>query len=182
VTQIIACKENLQGEKEKKRRRKGGEKEEKRRRKGGEKEKKMDAQSESKKVIWTGRVLSGIAIAFLLFDGIIKFFLDKLPPEALEANAALQWPMEKMTTVGTILLICTLLYAVPRTTLLGAVLLTGYLGGAIASHVRVSNPLITHTLFPVYVAVFIWLGFYLRNPEFRRIALNSGARRREEQK
>jgi DoxX-like family len=148
----------------------------------GEKEKKMGAQSESKKVIWTGRVLSGIAIAFLLFDGIIKFFLHKLPPEALEANAALQWPMEKMTTVGTILLICTLLYAIPRTTLLGAVLLTGYLGGAIASHVRVSNPLITHTLFPVYVAVFIWLGFYLRNPEFRRIALNSGARRMEEQK
>lgn len=137
----------------------------------------MGTQSESRAMVWTGRVLSGLAIAFLLMDGVMKFFLDKLPPEVLEANAPLQWPMEKMTTLGTILLACTLLYAIPRTTLLGAVLLTGYLGGAIASHVRVSNPLWTHTLFPIYVAVFVWLGFYLRNPEFRKIALNSTTRR-----
>ncbi|MNT61316.1 hypothetical protein D3C72_1989530 [compost metagenome] len=97
----------------------------------------------------------------------MKFFLDKLPPEALEANAALQWPMELMPTVGTILLICTILYAIPRTSILGAVLLTGYLGGAIASHVRVSNPLFTHTLFPIYIAVFIWLGLYLRSTKVR---------------
>jgi uncharacterized membrane protein YkvI len=143
--------------------------------------KEMSDQTESKKMLWTGRVLSGIAVAFLLFDGIMKFFLHKLPPEVLEANAPLQWPMEKMTTVGTILLICTVLYAIPRTTLLGAVLLTGYLGGAIASHLRVSNPLWTHTLFPIYVAIFIWLGFYLRNPEFRRIALNSFPRKMAKQ-
>jgi hypothetical protein len=140
-------------------------------------EAKMGIQAESKAMLWTGRVLSGLAIAFLLMDGVMKFFLDKLPPEVLEANASLQWPMKKMTTVGTILLVCTLLYAIPRTTLLGAVLLTGYLGGAIASHVRVSNPLWTHTLFPIYIAVFVWLGFYLRNPEFRKIALNSTPRR-----
>src|SRR6478735_11879339 len=102
----------------------------------------------SKKSLWAGRVLSGLAILFLLFDGVMKFFMDKLPPEALEAGAALQWPVEKMPLVGTILLICTLLYVIPRTSVLGAVLLTGYLGGAIASHVRVSNPLFTHTLFP----------------------------------
>ncbi len=123
----------------------------------------------SKKMLWTGRVLSGLAIVFLLFDAIIKFFMDKLPPEALEAGAALQWPIEKMPLVGTILLICTILYTIPRTTLLGAVLLTGYLGGAIASHVRVSNPLFSHTLFPVYVAVLIWLGLYLRNAKLRSI-------------
>jgi len=120
------------------------------------------------KAIWTGRILSGLAIAFLLFDATMKFFMDKLPPEALEAGAALQWPMELMPTVGTILLICTILYAIPKTSLLGAVLLTGYLGGAIASHVRVSNPLFTHTLFPIYVAVFVWLGLYLRDSRLRQ--------------
>jgi hypothetical protein len=66
----------------------------------------MNQPTTSKKMLWTGRVLSGLAIAFLIFDGTIKFFMDKLPPEALEAGAALQWPMEKMPLVGTILLIC----------------------------------------------------------------------------
>lgn len=129
----------------------------------------MTSVTTSKKMLWTGRVLSGLAIVFLLFDAIIKFFMDKLPPEALEAGAALQWPIEKMPLVGTILLVCTILYAIPRTTLLGAVLLTGYLGGAIASHVRVGNPLFSHTLFPVYVAVLVWLGFYLRDAKLRSI-------------
>lgn len=89
--------------------------------------------------------------------------MDKLPPEALEAGAALQWPIEKMPLVGTILLTCTILYAIPRTAILGAVLLTGYLGGAVASHIRVSNPLFSHTLFPIYIAVFVWLGLYLKD-------------------
>ena len=123
----------------------------------------------SKRTIWIGRVLSGLAILFLLFDGVMKFFMDKLPPEALEAGAALQWPIEKMPLVGTILLICVLLYVIPRTSVLGAVLLTGYLGGAIASHVRVSNPLFTHTLFPIYIAVLIWFGLYLRDMRARNI-------------
>lgn len=121
------------------------------------------------KTLWTGRILSGLAIAFLLFDGGIKFFMDKLPPEALEAGASLQWPLEKMPLVGTILLLCTLLYAIPRTAAVGAILLTGYLGGAIASHVRVGNPLLSHTLFPIYVAIFIWLGLYLRDARIRAL-------------
>ena len=123
----------------------------------------MIPQQSSKKNVLIGRILSGLAIAFLLFDAIMKFFMDKLPPEALEAGAALQWPIELMPTVGTILLICTILYMIPRTAVLGSVFLTGYLGGAVASHVRVSNPLATHTLFPIYVAVFVWLGLYLRD-------------------
>lgn len=127
----------------------------------------------SKRTIWIGRVLSGLAVLFLLMDGIMKFFMDRLPPEALEAGAALQWPMEKMSLVGTILLACTLLYVIPRTAVLGAVLLTGYLGGAIASHVRVSNPLFTHTLFPIYVAVLLWLGLYLRDMRARNMLANS---------
>src|SRR5687768_15354154 len=93
----------------------------------------------SKTSIWSGRVISGFAILFLVFDGVMKFFLDKLPPEALEAGAALEWPMKLMPAVGTILLICMILHIIPRTAIIGAVLLTGYLGGAIASHVRVGN-------------------------------------------
>src|SRR4051794_39063481 len=108
----------------------------------------MNQNGISKQMKWTGRILSGLAILFLLFDGIMKFFMDKLPPKALEAGAALQWPIELMPLVGTILLVCTALYIIPRTSIVGAILLTGYLGGAIASHVRVSNPLFTHTLFP----------------------------------
>lgn len=121
------------------------------------------------KSVWMGRILSGLAIAFLLFDGVMKFFMDKLPPEALEAGAALQWPIEKMPLVGTILLVCLVLHMIPRTSVFGAILLTGYLGGAIASHVRVSNPLFTHTLFPIYVAIFIWLGLYLRDKRVKAI-------------
>lgn len=117
----------------------------------------------SKKSIWTGRVLSGLAISFLIFDGLIKFFMDKLPPEALEAGAALQWPLELMPTVGTILLICTIIHIIPVTSVLGAILLTGYLGGAVASHVRVGNPLLSHTLFPIYIAILLWIGLYLRD-------------------
>lgn len=127
----------------------------------------------AKRTIWMGRVLSGLAVLFLLFDGAMKFFMDKLPPEALEAGATLQWPIEKMPLVGTILLLSTLLYIIPRTSVLGAVLLTGYLGGAVASHVRVSNPLFSHTLFPIYVAVFIWLGLYLRDSRVRSFVSNS---------
>lgn len=129
----------------------------------------MNQSGISKKSLWIGRILSGLVVLFLLFDGIIKFFMDKLPPEGLDAGAALQWPMELMPVVGTILLICTVLYIIPRTSVIGAILLTGYLGGAIASHVRVSNPLLTHTLFPIYVAVFIWLGLYLRDNRAKAI-------------
>lgn len=129
----------------------------------------MSHEPISKRTIWIGRVLSGLAVLFLVFDGVMKFFMDKLPPEALEAGAALQWPIEKMPLVGTILLICVVLYVIPRTAVLGAILLTGYLGGAVASHIRVSNPLFSHTLFPIYVAILIWLGLYLRDLRARNI-------------
>lgn len=124
---------------------------------------------QSKKLTITGYILNGLAVAFLFFDAIMKFFMDKLPPEALEAGASLQWPIEKMPLVGTILLICLVLHIFPRTAVLGAVLLTGYLGGAVASHIRVSNPLFTHTLFPIYVALLIWVGLYLRDPRIKKI-------------
>lgn len=123
----------------------------------------MSQQQTSKGKIWAGRILSGVAVLFLLFDGVMKFFMDKLPPEALEAGAALQWPIEKMPLVGTFLLISLFIHLIPRTAIVGAVLLTGYLGGAVASHIRVGNPLFSHTLFPIYVAILIWLGLYLRD-------------------
>lgn len=129
----------------------------------------MSNEMPSKKMIITGRVLSGLAVAFLLFDAILKFFVDKLPPEALEANANLGWDISKMPLVGSILLVCTILYVIPRTAVIGAVLLTGYLGGAIATHVRVGNPLFSHTLFPIYIALFIWGGLYLRDVRVRKM-------------
>jgi DoxX-like family len=117
----------------------------------------------SKSKVWFGRILSGLVAAFLVFDGVVKFFLDKLPPEAMDAVTALQWPLDLLPVVGTILLLCTLLYIIPRTAILGAILLTGYLGGAIATHVRVNSPLFTHTLFPLYIALLMWLGLLLRD-------------------
>lgn len=129
----------------------------------------MGKGSNSKGTLWAGRITSGLAVAFLLLDGVMKFFMDKLPPEALEAGAALQWPIEKMPLVGTLLLLSLVIHLIPRTAILGAILLTGYLGGAIASHVRVSNPLFTHILFPVYIAILIWLGLYLRDARVRAI-------------
>ncbi|AZZ35430.1 DoxX family protein [Bdellovibrio sp. qaytius] len=121
----------------------------------------------SKKAMITGHIISGLAVLFLVFDGVMKFFMDKLPPEALKAGEALQWPIELMPTVGTLLLISLAIYLIPRTAIFGAVLLTGYLGGAVASHIRVSNPLFTHTLFPVYIAILLWLGLYLRDARLR---------------
>lgn len=118
---------------------------------------------------WIGRILSGLAISFLIFDGVLKFFMDKLPPEGLEAIKKLEWPMDLMPAIGIILLLCTILYIIPRTSVIGAVLLTGYLGGAVASHVRVGNPLLSHTMFPVYIGVFVWLGLYLRDLRLRHL-------------
>lgn len=127
----------------------------------------MDNTTPSKGAFWSGWILSGLAIAFLTFDGIFKFFLHKMPPEAVAEAARLNYPTNLMPGIGTTLLICTLLYAIPRTAILGAILLTGYLGGAVSAHVRIMNPWASHILFPVYLGVFIWLGLYLRVPALR---------------
>jgi len=111
--------------------------------------------------LWTGRVLSGIAIAFLLFDAAGK--LMKVAP-VVEGSAALGYPESALVPIGLLLLAGVALYAVPRTSLLGAIYLAAYLGGAVASHVRVGNPILTHALFPVYVAGFVWGGLALRSP------------------
>ena len=112
-------------------------------------------------------VISGLAIAFLLMDATMKLLAL---PVVLEASAPLGFPGADMARdLGILLLICTVLYAVPRTAVFGAILLTGYLGGAVATHVRVESPLFTHTLFGVYIGVMLWGGLYLRDIRLRAL-------------
>jgi hypothetical protein len=123
-------------------------------------------QAQTSKKLWTGRILSGLAIAFLLFDTIIKVL--KLPV-AVDGTVQLGYPANTVFGIGVIELICLALYAFPRTTVLGAILLTGYLGGAVATHVRIGSPLFSHVLFPIYVAALIWGGIYLREWRLRAL-------------
>jgi hypothetical protein len=121
----------------------------------------------SRKGLWTGRVLSGLGVAFMLFDGSAKVF-DLIPPDVKAANSY-GWSDPTLFTVGVLALLCTALYLIPRTALLGAILLTGYFGGAIATHLRVGNPLFSHTLFPIYIAALFWVGLYLRDARARAL-------------
>jgi hypothetical protein len=113
---------------------------------------------------WTGRTLSGLAVAFLLFDSAGKL-LEVRP--VIEGTLHLGYPPDLVFTLGVILLTCVLTYVIPRTSVLGALLLTGYLGGAVATHVRVESPLFTHVLFPTYVAALVWGGLLLRDARLR---------------
>jgi len=120
----------------------------------------------SKGALWTGRVLSGLVIVFLLFDAVIKLIpLDVV----VETSRQLGIPTNLAVTLGVLTLLGTLLYAYPRTSVLGAILLTGYLGGAIYVHVRAGSPLFSHTLFGVYLGILLWGGLYLRDERLRLI-------------
>jgi hypothetical protein len=116
--------------------------------------------------LWTGRIMTALPVLFLLFDGITK--LTK-PGFVVEATLKLGYPESAIVGIGIVLLVATVLYLIPPTAILGAILLTGYLGGAVASHVRVDNPLFTHTLFPIYIALLIWGGLYLRDTRLRKL-------------
>jgi len=115
---------------------------------------------------WTGRVLSGLIIAFLTWDAVIKIMRH---PMAVEGSVKIGYPAAVVPVLGYVLLAAVLLYVWPRTAALGAILLTGYLGGAVATHVRISDPLFSHTLFPIYFGVILWLGLWLRDPRLRAI-------------
>lgn len=128
--------------------------------------KETTAASVSKKMLWAGRIMSALAVLFLLFDGIMKVM--ELAP-AVEGTVALGYPESVVFGIGIVLLSCTILYAIPRTSLLGAILLTGYLGGAVATHVRIGDPLFSHVLFPVYVGMLLWGGLYLRDHQLRAL-------------
>ncbi|PYR55315.1 MAG: hypothetical protein DMF91_24665 [Acidobacteria bacterium] len=114
--------------------------------------------------LWTGRLLSGLAVLFLTFDAAVKVL--KLGP-AIEATTQLGYPETVIVTLGLIEIGGLILYLIPRTSVLGVVLWTGYLGGAVASHVRVGNPLFSHALFPIYIAALLWIGLGLRDRRVR---------------
>jgi hypothetical protein len=118
----------------------------------------------SRRQLWSGRILSGLAVAFLIFDSIGKL-LEVQP--VLDGTKQLGYPPDVVFGLGVTLLSCVLAYVIPRTSVLGAILLTAYLGGAVATHVRVGNPLFTHILFPTYLAALLWGGLVLREPGLR---------------
>jgi hypothetical protein len=115
----------------------------------------------SNKASWGGRIMSGLVVLFLAFDGVIKLVpLDVV----VETSRQLGIPEHLARTLGILTLIGTALYPIPRTAVLGAIMLTGYLGGAIYVHLRADSPLFSHTLFGVYLGLLIWGGLYLRDP------------------
>jgi len=120
----------------------------------------------SRASIVVGRGMTFLVVAFLLFDLTIKLLV--LEP-AVKGTAELGYPAGVVFWLGVVELVCLALYLVPRTAPLGALLWTGYLGGAVATHVRLGNPLFSHTLFPLYVAVFLWLPLSLRDPRVRAL-------------
>jgi hypothetical protein len=117
----------------------------------------------SKARLWAGRIMSGLPVLFLLMDGVMKLFK---PAFVVEATVNLGYPENVIVPIGLVLTICTLLYVFPRTAILGAILLTGYLGGAVATHVRVSGGLFPVT-FPILFGVLIWGGLWLRDDRVR---------------
>ena len=120
----------------------------------------------STKALWAGRVLTGLAVLFLVFDMSIKLVAAEA---AVKTTTELGWPAHHLFTLGLIELACLVIYLIPRTAPLGAVLWTGYLGGAIATHLRLDNPLFSHVLFPIYVAALVWGGLYLRDARVRAL-------------
>ncbi|MET0344047.1 MAG: DoxX family protein [Polyangiales bacterium] len=116
--------------------------------------------------LWAGRVVSAIPVLFLAFDAIGKVSAMQV---AVEGTKELGYPVEVLVPLGVVQLVCLALYLVPRTAILGAVLWTGYLGGAVATHVRMSHPWATHILFPVFVAAFLWAGLWLRDRRARML-------------
>jgi hypothetical protein len=113
---------------------------------------------------WVGIIVSALPVLFLLMDAVGKLLK---PEPVVSGTLELGYSENVIVPLGITLLISVILYAVPVTSVLGAILLTGYLGGAVATHVRVGNPLATHVLFPIYIGVLLWLGLYLRDMRIR---------------
>lgn len=116
--------------------------------------------------LYTGYTLTVLSILFMLMDAVMKF--THAAP-VIEANRQLEIPFSLVPAIGVIALVCLVLYAIPRTSVLGAILFTGYLGGAIAVHARVGNPVFSHTLFPIYIALLIWGGLWFRDRALREL-------------
>ncbi len=115
----------------------------------------------SKKRLWAGRILSGLIVTFLLVDGVMKLMKSRV---AVEGTIQLGYPESVIVWLGIVLLACTLLYAIPRTSILG---------GAVATHVRVGDPLFSHAFFPVYLGVLLWGGLLLRDNRLRALIVSN---------
>jgi DoxX-like family len=123
----------------------------------------VETVAPSKARLWTGRVLTTLTVLFLVMDIAFKF-IRPIPAQVMQSISQLGLQAASLNVIGVLLLVCTILYLVPRTSVLGAVLLTGYLGGAISLHMRVGNPLFSNVLFPVYIGILLWAGLCLREP------------------
>ncbi len=119
--------------------------------------------------VWSGRIMGGIVILFMLMDTTFKFMTTE---DVIKATTDLGFQAHHLPIMGTLGLLATLLYIIPRTEIIGALLLTGYWGGAIATHVRMDNPLFTHILFPVYLGVLAWGALWIKNERLRQLILN----------
>jgi hypothetical protein len=121
----------------------------------------MPSQNQiSKRSLWAGRIISGLVVLFLIFDGVTKVMKV---PAVMEATARIGFPANLIPGIGILLLACTAVYVIQRTSILGAILLTGYLGGAVVTNLRAGSSLFGETLFPVYFGMFVWAGLYLRD-------------------
>src|SRR5688572_5508648 len=126
----------------------------------------INAPAVSKGRLWTARIMGGLVIAFMLMDSIFKF----IPNEQVTAGTVeLGYQAHHIPVMGVLGFISIVLFIFNRTQVLGAVLLTGYFGGAIATHVRLDNPLFSHILFPVYLGILAWGSIYLKNENLRRL-------------
>jgi hypothetical protein len=122
--------------------------------------------SSSKAMLWAGWSMSGLTVLFMVFDGISKLALER---HVVEATTKIGYPEGVIRPLGIVILACTILYAIPRTAIFGAILLTGFLGGAVASKVRLEDPLFGSILFGVYLGILAWCGLYLRDDRLRAL-------------
>jgi hypothetical protein len=120
----------------------------------------------SKTRLWTSRIMGGIVILFMLMDSVFKFIPNE---EVIKGSTDLGFQVHHLPIMGTLGLISIILYIYRRTEILGAILLTGYWGGAIATHVRLDNPLFSHILFPVYLGLLAWGALWLKNEQLRKL-------------
>ncbi len=125
------------------------------------------SETPSRAKLWVGRVMTGLPLLFLTLDGVMKLVNV---PEVIEASEKIGYHASTLPYLGAILLASVLLTAIPRTRVFGAVLLSAYLGGAVATHVRLGNPLFSHTLAPIYFAALVWGGLYLRDARVRALS------------
>ena len=128
----------------------------------------MEAETStvSRKALWAGRIVSALPVLLLLMDGVMKLLK---PSFVVEANVKLGYQESVIIPLGVVLITCAVLYAIPQTSVLGAILLTGYLGGTVATHLRAGSPVFSHMLFGVYLGIMLWGGLYLRDDRLRAL-------------